>query len=690
MTEVILHRCISGAQIRNSFIVVFCFFCVLSAHAAKAEDDVRTEISASDRRSIESQLSDFRLNIDRAGLRTPASDGRSVTDDRCDILLFEKAAEWILRHNEFYKREYVQWTLDALKIGEERLQQKSQQQTPWIGRPGRTVLGYRSRVDGSVQPYAVTLPTDFDVTSAKRWPLHVELHGRNGILNEVSFIHSHEGNRSGEPVNDWIQLDVFGRTNNAYRWAGETDVLEAMSDLARRFPLDDRRIVLRGFSMGGAGAWHMGLHYPSLWCSVGAGAGFCDTENHLSLTAPLSPLHQRLVRIYDAQEYALNAFNVPTIGYGGELDRQLFASGRMTERAAQEGVTIRRLIGPKTEHKWHPESRREFMAFHAEHVRDGRPDSETRHHIRFVTYTPRYGLCDWIRIEEQLVPLERSLVDAEFDLQSSTLTLKTENVRALSVLHSDVSAIQIDGMSIQTRPVESTPSSTSGQNPGFESGGDPGSGLSLELTDSGWTQTSATTDSEPATSSRLLKRGGLQGPIDDAFMEPFLCVRGTGTPWNVHHQSWCNWTLSRFEREFDRWMRGRIRIVNDSEVTPEMMESHQLVLFGDPGSNSVIASVVNSLPIQWTKTSVSFDQTQNSSDNHGVAMVYPNPKNPNRYVVINSGHTFHDAEFEASNANLYPRLGDIAIIRFQEDGADFTEQTVSADIFDSQWQLPAK
>ena len=676
MTEVIIRKCISSVQSGFSFILVLSSFWISSVHAAKAGDDVRPEISPSDRSALESQLAEFRRTIDRVGLRSSAAGDGSGTDDSCDILLFEKAAEWILRHDEFYKPEYVQWTKDAIRIGEERLRQKSEHQTPWLNRPGRTVLGYRSRVDDSVQPYAVTLPADFDGNSTKLWPLHVELHGRNAILNEVSFIHAHERSESGEPVNGWIQLDVFGRTNNAYRWAGETDVLEALADVTRRFPVDGRRIVVRGFSMGGAGAWHLGLHHPSLWCAVGAGGGFCDTETHLRLPAPLSPLHQRLVRIYDAQEYALNAFNVPTIGYGGELDGQLFASGRMAERAALEGVTIGRLIGPQTGHTWHPESRRDFMAFLAEHVRTGRPDSEKRNRIRFVTCTPRYGSCDWIRIDEQAVPLERSLVDAEFDPESSTLKLKTENVRALSVLRADVRSVRVDGTSMQ----------------GLASGGGPVPSLLLELTDSGWIQKSGRKDSESASDAtgKLRKRGGLQGPIDDAFMESFICVRGTGTPWNPQHQAWCDWTLARFEREFDRWMRGRIRIVNDSEVTPEMIEAHHLVLFGDPGSNSVIASVVESLPIHWTKNAIVFDQKSNSSDHHGVAMIYPNPRNPNRYVVINSGHTFHDAEIGASSASLYPRLGDVAIIRFQPDGADFAEETVWADIFDGQWQFSSK
>ena len=80
-----------------------------------------------------------------------------------------------------------------------------------------------------------------------------------------------------------ITLHVFGRTNNAYRWAGEADVFEAIEAVKRNYPIDDRRIVLRGFSMGGAGAWHLGLHHPSLWSSVEAGAGFTETRHYAKL-----------------------------------------------------------------------------------------------------------------------------------------------------------------------------------------------------------------------------------------------------------------------------------------------------------------------------------------------------------------------------------------------------------------------
>jgi hypothetical protein len=42
------------------------------------------------------------------------------------------------------------------------------------------------------------------------------------------------------------------------------------------------------------------------------------------------------------------------------------------------------------------------------------------------------------------------------------------------------------------------------------------------------------------------KHPGVQGPIDDAFTGPFLCVRGTGQPWNPAVGVWADASLRRF------------------------------------------------------------------------------------------------------------------------------------------------
>lgn len=648
-------------------LVLFAGIVLLSPQSSGAEH----QLTASEQATLTGHLEHLRLTLNELPLKP------DIEHQLSDIRVFEKAADWILRHNEFYKPDYVQWTVDAIDIGLSRLRQLQSGQIPWVGRIGTTILGYTSRVDGSVQPYAVRLPAGFNPQSDQQWPLHVELHGRGSTLNEVSFIHAHEGKVSAED-NAWIQLDVFGRTNNAYRWAGETDVLEAMDDVRRRFRIDDRRITLRGFSMGGAGAWHLGMHHPAVWSSVGAGAGFCDTIHHLNLTEPLSPLHTQLIGIYDAQDYALNAFNVPTIGYGGELDKQLFASGRMTERAATFGVTIRRLIGPGTEHKWHPESLAEFMKFHQEYSAKGRPLPGERLKIRFSTKTVRYNSCDWISIEEQQRPYDVSTMDVTVSTDTKTAVITTKNVGVLKI-NSDAPAalVSLDGSAPFPLQLESQTKRLSRY---------------FEFTADGWqgwdSERSLNYENQVPDHQRgLRKRSGLQGPIDDAFMDSFICVLPTGTPWSTPHQNWSNWTFHRFEQEFDKWMRAKVRVVPDRDLTPEMIEKHHLIIFGDPGSSCVLASIIDQLPVTWTRTSLVVNSKTFDPEKQALAMVYPNPKNPRRYVVLNSGHTFHAAEFLASNANLYPRLGDLAVLEFAAAGDQYSEEVRYADVFDAGWKF---
>lgn len=645
-------------------------FCCLVIATAQAGLILAQEPSTVDVDTIRENLG--QLNAKIIHLKQGSDDIRSIAD----VEVFAKGADWILRHHEFFEPKYALWTIEALHMGRQRAEGLAAGKAPWFPRQGSTVLGYYSRVDDSVQPYVLTLPKRYDPNSVHRWPLHVELHGRGDNLNEVRFIHQHEGQPLKEPL-DWIQLDVFGRTNNAYRWAGETDVFEAMAALKQRVRIDDRRITLRGFSMGGAGAWHLGMHYPSLWSSVGAGAGFVDTVHHLNLKSPLSPLYQKLTRIYDAQDYALNAFDVPTIGYGGELDAQLFASTTMHEKGKELGVPIPQLIGKETAHKWHPGSLKEFMAFHAEHTRQGRPSYPNPPRLKFITYTLKYNTCDWLTIEEQIAPYEPTVIEAEVDAASESVRIHTKNVSLLQVMRDVAGTAIID----DGNPL---PLNLAAGNllPGVYYEKRPGGWAVLDYQQSHKYAAHDNAGDEPR------KRHNLQGPIDDAFMQPFVCVRPTGQPWSTEQNEWAKWTLERFEREFDHRLRGRAPIVKDTQVTEELIESKNLILFGDPGSNATLAKIVDKLPVKWNKQILEVDGQQYKCSEHGVALIYPNPLNPHKYVVINSGHTFHEPEFLASNANLYPRLGDIAVIKFtaQPDGG-YSETVLFADIFNSRWRL---
>jgi hypothetical protein len=176
------------------------------------------------------------------------------------------------------------------------------------------------------------------------------------------------------------------------------------------------------------------------------------------------------------------------------------------------------------------------------------------------------------------------------------------------------------------------------------------------------------------------KSPGLQGPIDDAFGTPFLCVRGTGKPWNAEVNTWAAASLRRFEYEWARYMRGELPVKNDTEVTEADVRDKHLILFGDPGSNSWIAKALSNLPVTWTRDEVRLGSVTQSAKDHVPVFICAGPLAADRYSVINSGHTFHEKEFAAYNYLLFPRLGDWAVMKID------AEEPVAVGYFDEEWR----
>jgi hypothetical protein len=69
-------------------------------------------------------------------------------------------------------------------------------------------------------------------------------------------------------------------------------------------------------------------------------------------------------------------------------------------------------------------------------------------------------------------------------------------------------------------------------------------------------------------------------------------------------------------------------------------------------------------------------------------LICPNPLNPQRYVVLNSGFTFREYDY-LNNARQVPKLPDFAVIDVR---APQTPRgpgaVVAAGFFDEHWQLP--
>jgi hypothetical protein len=161
--------------------------------------------------------------------------------------------------------------------------------------------------------------------------------------------------------------------------------------------------------------------------------------------------------------------------------------------------------------------------------------------------------------------------------------------------------------------------------------------------------------------------------------------------------AWAEASLRRFAYEWARYMRGDLPIKNDTDVSDADVKTKHLILFGDPGSNSWIAKALPKLPVTWTRDEVTLGGAPQSAKDHAPALICasPLPEAGEHYLVLNSGHTFHEKEFAAFNYLLFPRLGDWAVMHilpgaesWQPTSPAFPEEAIRAGYFDEAWIKP--
>ena len=638
--------------------------CVLAAAVIAAQDQGAKVFppTADQKAEIHKKLAELSARIAALGSKN------TNPELLADVQIYRKAADYILRFpEEFFGPNYAAETITALDTGIGRAIELENGTSSWTGKTGNVVRGFVSRIDGSVQPYGLTIPASYNGKRPMR--LDVWLHGTQQQMNEVRFLQQQAGphNTSQILADDYIMVEPFARMNHSYKFYAETDVYEAIAAVRKHYNIDPERIVIRGHSMGGhQGSARLAIQNPTFFAAFEASAGYSETREYAA-TRPavkeLTPYQEAALHYVDAEDYALNAFNVPFVSYGGEQDGQLRASIRFREAIEREGFTLTKespykwtstelrglfLIGPDTGHSWHKQSKAESEAF----IRKALDETagKSPNHVRFVTYTTRYNNAHWVTVELLDESYKRADVDAKRTDDLRNYTVTTKNVARLK-LDVPAASFTIDGQTIKT-----------GANPTFAK------------TNGKW----AVATGKPA---GLHKVHRLQGPIEDAFTDGFLVVRGSGQPWNDAVHGYVNSRFDSFRSEFAKWMRGDIRVKDDKSVTASDIANYNLVLFGDPGSNVLISKVLGGLPIQWTKSEITVGADKFPTTDHALVLIYPNPLNPQKYVVLNTGQTFSANRITSgTEAVFFPRLGDYAVLT--TGGA-----TKTAGYFDETWKL---
>lgn len=614
------------------------------------------------------------------------ADFQKVADHEraADADIFLKAVRYALDFDEWYDKkpeDGVKKATALLAEAKKRIASLKEGKTPWMDGSGQKVLGFYSGIDGSAQPYGVEVPNGLEFGRGKKpVPMWIWLHGRGDTATDLHFVYSRlNAKKPGQfQPKGTIVIHPFGRYCNGWKNAGETDVFEARDDAKARFNVDENRIALAGFSMGGAGAWHIGAHFADQWACVHTGAGFVDVKRYQKLTPEKMPpwYEQTLWGVYDVPDYARNFKNVPLISYSGENDSQRDSAEYMTEVLAKEGITRPHLIGPGMGHKYHPEVIKEVQALVEKEVEKGRTAPESRTNFSYQTRTLEYpnNLSPLVEINGLEEHWKDSRLDSQYEAKTKTLTLTTINLAELVIDPAKmtppvaVEKLVVDGQDVGPANVQgaSRPSWKIHKDAGKWSAGGrmvPGG----------------------------LKKKVLTGPMDAAFLDSFLVVLPDGESPNKAVTEWVNIESQHFITRWRSLMRGEPKVKKASEVTSKDMEDNHLILWGDASSNSLIKNLMPRMPLRWNEEKVSVRKQSWEAGNHVLTAIYPNILSEkavkNRYVVLNSGLTFREAH-DRTNSLQNPKLPDWAILDItQAPNAESAGKVVAADFFGEFWQV---
>ena len=528
---------------------------------------------------------------------------------------------------------YLRKTLDATRGCAEAnacLKRVYEGQTALPDQTGMFELAYVSNIDDSAQPYFVTVPETYDKT--KPQPLIVYLHGYAPELDKVNWwsegVMRNTKLNERAAANGWLAAYCFGRANTDFQGIGEADVLKVVEEMKRLFSVDADRVFLTGLSMGGLGAWTIAAHYPHLfagaipisgradfylWQVLSSQWGF-DTSRPVPFkemaqyAARLSPFQRWLFEGDFARPLVENFRNVPVFMLHGDRDH--------LDKVAQSRMMAQLLKERGSEHRYDEIQGGDHWIGYERVFADDRVFDWMRERTRnlwpkrvtYKTYYLRYNRAHWVTIDELTTWGRPAAVDAHV-VSPGEIQIKTENVAQITLSLSD-QLVPAD------RPVSIALNGTAKTYPLPKDGR-----LVLRVS--------------PKPRPALAKRHGLTGPIKDAYLSPFVMVYGTVGPPEAAVRSKRN--AHAAAAAWEAFAKAWPRLKADEDVSAGDLKAHNLILFGTPATNLILKKIADKLPIQIGERSFAVGGQTFEGDDVGLAMIYPNPLNAQRYVVVYSG-----------------------------------------------------
>jgi len=483
--------------------------------------------------------------------------------------------------------------------------------------------GYTSQIDGSEQHYVVAVPPSYTEDADAKFPVMIFLHG---YINDNPW--KPEGLRHNWQMACWkrgvIAVAPFGRGSQGYRDDGEQDVMDVLDEVRRLYRVDEDRIYLGGFSMGGGGTMHLGTSRPDQWAAVVPCSAWPRTDDQLG-----------------------NLRHVPTWMFCGGQETCVPLMQKATQALQQMGGEARFTSDPASGHTTDYIDFDALVAWLLEHRLVRAPKE-----FRFVAPDPSHTKAYWATIDGLL----------EYGKPAS-VAVRTVG-KHLDVTTSNVATLELRPPAEVLDATEPITLTLNGQRQaGFSRLGRSGV---LRIHCGG-----PSAASEPAKGADKPS-----GPVKDVFAYPFLIVYGTGEQAEANRAA-----AEGFAKGWNAWHHGSAAVKADAAVTAEEVRSHGLVVIGLPDRKTPVGASLASLPVAIRDRGVQIGDHKLAGESLGVAVLGVNPQAPSRYVLFVGGQD--EAGVKLAAGKLPGVRADYFVVR---QGADDKAEIVARGHFAGDWR----
>lgn len=477
-------------------------------------------------------------------------------------------------------------------------------QTGGVRSRGFVRLAYFDEVDDSPQFCRAYLPAGY--TPDRKWSLIVNLHGY--YAENPPYVGWWDIDRRYDGAADQgiaIVIHPMGRYNTSYRGIGDADVLRCIELAKRRFAVDENRVYLTGYSMGGGGTWHVGTRHPDLFAALGPYYGGWDYHVWIDREG-IANMTERARFLAEAESSFAQAdqlLNVPVWVMHGDADTLVEPDqSRYVVRMLQRwGYDIRYHEVPGRGHEALGTEDALYSWF-LQHERDPNP-----RHVRVRSADLEGAAAYWVKIGQREDPFAFINADVEV-VGPNTIRLDTDN--ALEVTLSPGGAL-VD----RAQPLDV-----------IWNGADV---RTVRLDPEG----EVTLRADHYQPSGVVKTPRIEGPVADLQTTPFAVVIGTSSP-DPMMRRLCRKYAESAAGDWQRRQHTTPRVFADSEITDEDMRKYSLILFGGPDENIATKKLIGDLPLRISSDEIVVDGRAFPAPDAALKMVYPNPLNPERYVSV--------------------------------------------------------